>query len=111
MKSILLVLVGLIGVTQARADILRLLDGRMFTGEFLGATKDQIFFQADIPGGIAAPTAYPTAQVESLTFGPVAKQSIAAPLKPSAQLRSKRVSECYTRGSRESQKADATATQ
>lgn len=73
--SILLFVVGLIGVPAARADILRLRDGRMFTGEFLGATKDQIWFQADTPANMIGPTAYSVVQVESLTFGPVAKQS------------------------------------
>jgi hypothetical protein len=64
----------------AKADILRLRDGRMFTGEFLGATKDQIWFQGDAPGNIISPAAYSVAQVESLTFGPAEKQSKAAPV-------------------------------
>jgi hypothetical protein len=73
--SILLFLVGLIGLPMAKADILRLRDGRMFTGEFLGATKDQIWFQADSPVNMIGPTAYAVVQVESLTFGPAQKQS------------------------------------
>ncbi len=76
--SILLFSVGLIGVPMAKADILRLRDGRMFTGEFLGATKNQIWFQADSPVNLIGPTAYAVVQVESLTFGPVPKQSGAA---------------------------------
>ena len=47
--SILLFLIVLIGMPVAKADILRLRDGRMFTGQFLGATKEQIWFQADTP--------------------------------------------------------------
>ena len=35
--SILLFLIVLIGMPVAKADILRLRDGRMFTGQFLGA--------------------------------------------------------------------------
>lgn len=73
--SILLFLVGLAGVPSAKADILRLRDGRMFTGEFLGATKDQIWFQADSSVNIIGPTAYAVIQVESLTFGPAPRQS------------------------------------
>jgi len=76
--SILLFLVGLIGLPVAKADILRLRDGRMFTGEFLGATKDQIWFQADSPVNIIGATAYAIVEVESLTFGPAPKQSGAA---------------------------------
>jgi hypothetical protein len=75
---ILLFLAGLIGLPTAKADILRLRDGRMFTGEFLGATKDQIWFQSDSPVNIIGPTAYAIVQVESLTFGPAVKQSGAA---------------------------------
>src|SRR5581483_10837709 len=72
MKLALLIVV-LIGA--ARADILRLRDGRMFTGNFLGATRTEIWFQRDAPGDFIGTAAYPVEQVESLTFGPVAKQS------------------------------------
>ncbi|HTS75580.1 MAG TPA: hypothetical protein VMG40_05215 [Bryobacteraceae bacterium] len=101
MKSILLVMVGLLMIASAKADILRLRDGRMLTGEFLGATKDQIWFQADTPGGLVGPAAYSTAQVESLTFGPAPKQSDAKGAPPA-----KNVSQCYTRGSHEPPKTD-----
>jgi hypothetical protein len=73
--SLLLLLVVLVGLPAAKADILRLRDGRMFTGEFLGATKDQIWFQADGAVNLIGPTAYAVTQVESVTFGPVATQS------------------------------------
>jgi hypothetical protein len=73
--SILLLLVGLIGAPAAKADILRLRDGRMFTGQFLGATKDQIWFETDAPGNALGPSAFSIVQVESLTFGPDPKQS------------------------------------
>ncbi len=77
MKSILkLLLVGLV-CFSARADILRLRDGRMVTGNFLGATRTEIWFQPDTPGEIIGAAAYPVAQVESVTFGPVARQSSA----------------------------------
>jgi hypothetical protein len=73
--SILLLLAGLIGAPAAKADILRLRDGRMFTGQFLGATKDQIWFETDAPGNTLGPAAFSVVQVESLTFGPDPKQS------------------------------------
>jgi hypothetical protein len=73
--TLLLFLAGLIGLPVAKADILRLRDGRMFTGEFLGATRDQIWFQSDSPVNLIGPIAYAVVQVESLTFGPVSKQS------------------------------------
>jgi len=75
MKSILkLFLVGLVCLT-ARADILRLRDGRLFTGNFLGATRTEIWFQPDTPGELIGAAAYTVAQVESVTFGPVSRQS------------------------------------
>jgi hypothetical protein len=80
--SILLFLIVLIGMPAAKADILRLRDGRMFTGQFLGATKEQIWFQSDTPANMIGPTAYSVTQVESLTFGPVEKQSGAAKTAP-----------------------------
>lgn len=84
MKSILkLFLVGLVCLS-ARADILRLRDGRMITGNFLGATRTEIWFQRDTPGDLMGTTAYPVEQVESLTFGPVARQSSAEPPPPVA---------------------------
>jgi hypothetical protein len=67
-------LLGLICVTL-RADILRLRDGRMVTGNFLGATRTEIWFQRDTPGDIIGAAAYPVEQVESLTFGPAMRQS------------------------------------
>ncbi|MBZ5604090.1 MAG: hypothetical protein LAO79_17460 [Acidobacteriia bacterium] len=72
MKLALLIVV-LIGA--ARADILRLRDGRMFTGNFLGATRTEIWFQHDTPGDFIGTAAYPVDQVESLTFGPAMRQS------------------------------------
>ncbi len=67
-----LLIVLLIGA--ARADILRLRDGRMFTGNFLGATRTEIWFQRDTPGDYLGAAAYPVEEVESLTFGPAMKQ-------------------------------------
>lgn len=79
MKSILrLFLIGMVCVTL-RADILRLRDGRMITGQFLGATRTEIWFKGETPGDIVGPASYPVDQVESLTFGPAPKQSQAAP--------------------------------
>jgi len=72
-KLILLTLASLI----AKADILRLRDGRMFTGNFLGATRTEIWFQRDAPGDFIGTGAYPIEQVESLTFGPAERQSSA----------------------------------
>jgi|HubBroStandDraft_2_1064218.scaffolds.fasta_scaffold615282_2 hypothetical protein len=80
--SILFLLIVLIGMPAAKADILRLRDGRMFTGQFLGATKEQIWFQSDAPANMIGPTAYSVVQVESLTFGPAEKQSGAAKTAP-----------------------------
>jgi hypothetical protein len=76
-------MLALMGVS-ARADILRLRDGRMFTGNFLGATRTEIWFQRDTPGQFLGTAAFPVEEVESLTFGPALKQSSAgASLSPS----------------------------
>ena len=76
MKSIRrLLLVGLVVCCSVKADILRLRDGRMFTGSFLGASRSEIWFQRDAPGQVIGTGAYPIEQVESLTFGPVMRQS------------------------------------
>ena len=76
MKSLLtLMLAGMVFVAAAKADVLRLRDGRMFTGHFLGATQTEIWFQQDMPGAIPGTEGYPVADVESLTFGPDIKQS------------------------------------
>ena len=70
-----------------RADILRLRDGRMFTGSFLGATRTEIWFQNETPGDYLGAAAYPVEQVESLTFGPAARQSKTALETSAAEVR------------------------
>ncbi len=74
-RAVLLCVIVLVGLPVAKADILRLRDGRMLTGEFLGATKEQIWFQTDAAVNLIGPTVYSVAQVESVTFGPAEKQS------------------------------------
>jgi hypothetical protein len=64
-----LVLVGLMCIA-ARADTLKLRDGRTLSGQFLGATRSEIWFQRDVPGEVLGKEAFPVMQVESLTFGP-----------------------------------------
>ena len=67
-----LVLAGLISI-GARADTLKLRDGRILSGQFLGATRSEIWFQRDVPGEVLGKEAFPVLQVESLTFGPNAQ--------------------------------------
>ena len=75
MKSILkLFLIGMVCITL-RADMLRLRDGRLITGQFLGATRTEIWFKDDVPGDVMGAAAYPVEAVESLTFGPAPGQS------------------------------------
>jgi hypothetical protein len=63
---------ALIGVMciAGRADTLKLRDGRTLSGQFLGATRAEIWFQRDVPGEVLGKEAFPVMQVESLTFGP-----------------------------------------
>jgi hypothetical protein len=72
-----LVLLALSGVA-ASADVLKLRDGRAIPGQFLGATRTEIWFQRDAPGEVINTMAYPIVHVESLTFGVDARQSIKA---------------------------------
>jgi hypothetical protein len=73
----------------ANADILRLHDGRVFAGQFLGATRTEIWFQRDAPGDVLGTVAYPVTQVESLTFspqsGPIGQASSVRPAGASAE--------------------------
>jgi len=63
--------VALISLTciVAFGDTLKLRDGRSIPGQFLGATRTEIWFQRDLPGEVMGTMAYPIASVESLTFG------------------------------------------
>src|ERR1700675_1653123 len=56
-----------------RADTLKLRDGRTLSGQFLGATRAEIWFQRDVPGEVLGKEAFPVMQIESLTFGPGAQ--------------------------------------
>jgi hypothetical protein len=67
-----LALMGLMCLT-AQADTLKLRDGRTFSGQFLGATRSEIWFQRDVPGEVLGKEAFPVMQVESLSFGPNAQ--------------------------------------
>jgi hypothetical protein len=67
-----LALVGMMCIA-GRADSLKLRDGRTLSGQFLGATRAEIWFQRDVPGEVLGKEAFPVMQVESLTFGPGAQ--------------------------------------
>src|ERR1700719_3629258 len=67
-----LLLTGLLCMA-ASADTLRLRDGRTLSGQFLGASRSEIWFQRDVPGEVLGKEAFPVMQVESLTFGPNAQ--------------------------------------
>ena len=67
-----LFLTGLICMV-ASADTLKLRDGRTLSGQFLGASRSEIWFQRDVPGEVLGKEAFPVMQVESLTFGPNAQ--------------------------------------
>ncbi|HLH39050.1 MAG TPA: hypothetical protein VKX39_07870 [Bryobacteraceae bacterium] len=87
MKSIrTLFFLGMVCITL-RADILRLRDGRMITGQFMGATQTEIWFKAETPGEAFGAAAYRVEEVESLTFGP-APGSVASNHEAPATLRS-----------------------
>jgi hypothetical protein len=66
--AIRVALLGLLCMA-AYADTIKLRDGRVFSGQFLGATRTEIWFQHDTPGEIIGTAAYPIPEVQSLTFG------------------------------------------
>jgi len=67
-----LAVIGVICV-GVRADTLKLRDGRTLSGQFLGATRSEIWFQRELPAEVLGKEAFPIMQVESLTFGPNAQ--------------------------------------
>jgi hypothetical protein len=64
------------------ADTLQLRDGRTLTGQFVGATRVQVWFQQDGQAETAGPAVFPVAQVVSVGFDPAG-----SPLGPSAELK------------------------
>ena len=72
MKAILTVSVmAALSCMSASADVMRLRDGRAYSGLFLGATRTQIWFQPDVQGEFTGTgtLAVPLGQVQGLTFG------------------------------------------
>ncbi len=86
MKAVFALALFTLMCVTAEADMLKLRDGRTVAGQFLGATRTEIWFQRDVPGEGMGTMAYPIAQVESLTFGSDARQgsssSVVDPVRP-----------------------------
>jgi hypothetical protein len=78
MKVVVPLVLLALSCVGASADVLKLRDGRAIPGQFLGATRTEIWFQRDVPGEVINTMAYPIVHVESLTFGVDARQSIKA---------------------------------
>jgi hypothetical protein len=76
MRALYQILLIVLTCLTASADTLRLRDGRILSGQFLGATRSEIWFQRDVPGEILGKEAFPVMQVESLTFGPSARAAV-----------------------------------
>jgi hypothetical protein len=86
MRALFQIVLILLTCLIASADTLRLRDGRILSGQFLGATRSEIWFQRDVPGEVLGKEAFPVMQVESLTFGPTAQAAI-SPASPQRPLR------------------------
>jgi hypothetical protein len=68
------------------ADTLQLRDGRTITGQFIGATRTEVWFQREGQAEAAAPVAIPIGQITSLAFEPAVKPSgLSSQLKPAAR--------------------------
>jgi hypothetical protein len=52
------------------ADTLKLRNGRAVTGQFVGATRSEVWFQADNQAEFTGVLAFPVAQVASVAFDP-----------------------------------------
>jgi hypothetical protein len=52
------------------ADTLKLRNGRSVTGQFVGATRSEVWFQADNQAEFTGVLAFPVAQVASVAFDP-----------------------------------------
>jgi hypothetical protein len=76
MRALFQIVLIVLTCLAASADTLRLRDGRILSGQFLGATRSEIWFQRDVPGEVLGKEAFPVMQVESLTFGPTAQAAI-----------------------------------
>src|SRR5258708_13624025 len=73
MRALFQIVLIVLTCLVASADTLRLRDGRTLSGQFLGASRSEIWFQRDVPGEVLGKEAFPVMQVESLTFGPNAQ--------------------------------------
>jgi hypothetical protein len=71
----------LLCVFALNADSLKLRDGRTYDGQFLGATRSEIWFQRDGEHDFMGTLVVPVGQVEALTFSP---SSESARVKPPA---------------------------
>jgi len=67
-----------------QADTLRLKDGQVLQGRYMGGTRNNISFQVD---GQGEPADYPVSQVSSITFGAPAAAAAAAPPRRSLETR------------------------
>jgi hypothetical protein len=70
------------------ADTLQLRDGRTITGQFIGATRTEVWFQREGQAEAAAPVAIPIGQITSLVFEPTIKPTgLSSQLKPATPAR------------------------
>jgi len=75
--------VGLL-LGSLQADTLRLKDGQVLHGRYMGGTRNNISFQVD---GQGEPADYPVSQVSSITFGAPAAAAASAPPRRSLEAR------------------------
>src|SRR5579864_8471115 len=57
------------------ADTLKLRDGRVLSGQFVGATRSEVWFQADNQGEFSGVLTFPIAQIATVAFEPAVKPS------------------------------------
>jgi hypothetical protein len=67
---------------NARADVLRLLDGTELEGRFVGGSETEVWFQQAPWLARPATRVIPTVQVQSITFGPVSFHKSEQRLRP-----------------------------
>ena len=65
----------LLATLVSGADTLKLRDGRVLSGQFVGATRSEVWFQADNQGEFSGVLTFPIAQIATLAFEPAVKPS------------------------------------
>ena len=78
------------------ADTLKLRDGRVLSGQFVGATRSEVWFQADNQSEFSGVLTFPVAQIATVAFEPAVKPSgMTGGLRPAERPTSRLLASIY----------------